>query len=1290
MTILQLSSEGQCGRRRRNLGEEEEESGGPTTGQGRRRLADITLVDKYVSEAWSSNFDQGEYATYDARKAVEHILIYLDTPALYVLTLLDTGAGLAEIGISELEMPSKTARVVHIDWDPTTFYTDNDSECSACLKNIVVADTSFGSDNTVTYKVYAMNRDGSGNVDCVGGVPIVNNGQRLLPIVSAWNKNWVETQWLMTSVGTDMQIDYSALRQVNTLYSIVTSGGQYYMKLAIIKTKDATPRVFILALYKPSATSSHFYFVGAFPMEFPYSEGSFLQLSGGTSKFGGHRFVANDADGNLFMMRQRGYSSSDSPYDPPIYGLFDGTGNPIKELSLSGIYNPFPAGTSSATNLNDILDWQFAASVDLDIIGLDQGAVVAALLQEALAFGSSQENEAQGIWLGGGFDAAYAFKRFGLDSSHVVVKESSTANVYNSIAMHKNPIDKTWHQKVIAQQTEPAAPGENESGDHYQATVTPVNGDGSLVIINDSSNPNLQIEVRADSPCTVTDDTNNYYYDVDRYTSFLAKPDANTGKLSLVVKAEAFAQVLYIRLVDTSSLQPSEDDPALLQGTADATTYAWSTINIAAEAQQRMGNDGSRRRRLQTTATSLADDNIYVDGNSLQQSNDENSWDLKGTYDPLKSKNYDSVGTYLNSAGQNMIALSGDLSDPTLTTGTNDPVDPLYTTTPVPNDPNRALVTSTFSYGSGDVATSDTRRFLSERPGRSLNALGSISHALSDALHWLQHAEAKFYNDLGSDGVSVIHDVEQITVTISKSIMKLVNGVDQELQEVVSTVEEYASIIVNVIVTIVEDSFIFQFIELLIALVSLFAHLQDIQDLAKSFKDQFYSYATDAPQVDNPSEFSSNAINYVGPNNLFDDTLGSVPSDSIEKQVSDDLLDNLMNHPFGSKIINKITATLTSEVSLPIDFNMDESLVEQPLEDLDQLISNLLAGAENLSAELVDDLVETVADHATNPQQVYKDLVEKLGSLASDFVSEEAQPVFQYADTTVGTSTPQYAQNLLQYGDYLTLKIPMLADLCKLLGIGTVSGSKLKLSGHEFVFFPMAMIYWVAVYMKEGKSINSINDLTGVSSSGMRALSLTEPQKYSIIRLSVDAVIDEFRAVFWAGKNLEPDSSIPFPALRAWSSWTKALNNYIFWGLYPCPNVCPNTQDTLTGVYRSYRLLYSTLSAAKASLSDSDASQSKTPSLTAQVIKAFQGFSTLAALGLFTYFGIENSVDPYQVIGQDLAQTKGIFETLYFFVYGRYDTPPNVDVIAPIFTWDLFAPPITSTLQIKAIEDASS
>ncbi|MFZ0240703.1 MAG: hypothetical protein WAL90_03575, partial [Desulfobacterales bacterium] len=91
----------------------------------------------------------------------------------------------------------------------------------------------------------------------------------------------------------------------------------------------------------------------------------------------------------------------------------------------------------------------------------------------------------------------------------------------------------------------------------------------------------------------------------------------------------------------------------------------------------------------------------------------------------------------------------------------------------------------------------------------------SISHALHDALHWLQNVEGDAYQDLASGGVSLVSAVDSITVKVGSDIMKQVNGVEQELNEVVSTVEEYASVVANLVVTIVESTFIYKFIELI-------------------------------------------------------------------------------------------------------------------------------------------------------------------------------------------------------------------------------------------------------------------------------------------------------------------------------------------------------------------------------------------------------------------------------------------------------------------------------------------
>ena len=77
------------------------------------------------------------------------------------------------------------------------------------------------------------------------------------------------------------------------------------------------------------------------------------------------------------------------------------------------------------------------------------------------------------------------------------------------------------------------------------------------------------------------------------------------------------------------------------------------------------------------------------------------------------------------------------------------------------------------------------------------NIWSSVSHALHDALQWLQNVESEVYDDLAEGAVELVIDAEGIAVTVSADIMKAVNGVEQELNEVVSTIEEYASVSYN-------------------------------------------------------------------------------------------------------------------------------------------------------------------------------------------------------------------------------------------------------------------------------------------------------------------------------------------------------------------------------------------------------------------------------------------------------------------------------------------------------------
>jgi hypothetical protein len=430
---------------------------------------------------------------------------------------------------------------------------------------------------------------------------------------------------------------------------------------------------------------------------------------------------------------------------------------------------------------------------------------------------------------------------------------------------------------------------------------------------------------------------------------------------------------------------------------------------------------------------------------------------------------------------------------------------------------------------------------------------------LHDALHWLQHVEAKFYKDLASGGVSIASAVDGITVTIGKDIMKQVNGVEQELDEIVTTVEEYASVVVNVVVTIVEESFIYQFIELLIALISLFLYFGDVLALSKSFKNFFEDLFSGAngesiPQLS--SSFSSwdIASPYLGPNNSIDEALGGLDSSNIGTELTQGLLDGIFGNPLTKKILNKVTAAITdvlNDVSLPlpISFQMNQSFAQTIIDDIQNLATSLVTGVGSMTEQTTISLIEQLAADVANPQQSYKNLASGLGPLADEIASDALTPVFDFVDAVAG-STPTVAQNMIGYDDYVTLKIPMLADLCKLFGIGSVSGSKLNLSAHEAVFFPLALIVWVAVYEYEGKSISSVDALGAPNDTAPGAVGTGFDQLWPYVRLAADGVLTQLGGFSWDAKTTLGDSSSQiaqtFAAAGVWFNWIRWINDFAY------------------------------------------------------------------------------------------------------------------------------------------------
>jgi hypothetical protein len=514
-----------------------------------------------------------------------------------------------------------------------------------------------------------------------------------------------------------------------------------------------------------------------------------------------------------------------------------------------------------------------------------------------------------------------------------------------------------------------------------------------------------------------------------------------------------------------------------------------------------MGNDGTTSSQPGDSAP-LVDTTVYISADTLNTSDQQNSWQTKGNYQP-STDNLTSLGSYLNTSGQNLISATGQLSLGAAADGVT--IDPLYAVTAVPSDPTRNTVTTQFAYDSGTVTTTTSapsaafRRFRgrTSAPG---SAFGSVSHALHDALHWLQHAEAKFYNDLSSGGVIIASAADGISVTISEDIMKQVNGVAQKITDTVTTVEEYASIVVNVVVTIVEESFIYQFIELLIALISLFLYFGDVLDLSKSLKslikglpDTTTSSYPLAP-VDTGYPWQDKLTGYVGsPNSIGSDT-SQANADAVVDEVVDGLLNAVLNNPFTKKVLDEVVSAISRAISAleptsPVQFNMDTSIVDEQIQLFEDFSNDVDSLFVNVTDDVVNSMVNQVVADIENPPQTYTNFTSALGQLMTQVETDAMDAVYTALGQLVATDS-NLIDEIMTQSDFLELDIPLLADLFQLFGIGDVSGSKVKVNSGDAISFPLALIIWTAIYMATGKSIDDISNLIP-SSPGALAAPLT-------------------------------------------------------------------------------------------------------------------------------------------------------------------------------------------------------
>ncbi len=84
-----------------------------------------------------------------------------------------------------------------------------------------------------------------------------------------------------------------------------------------------------------------------------------------------------------------------------------------------------------------------------------------------------------------------------------------------------------------------------------------------------------------------------------------------------------------------------------------------------------------------------------------------------------------------------MLAAAPQLASGGLQSGQQ--MDPLFATTPLTADQTRSTVTTSFDYRAGTVSC--TIGSAQETPVQIGSIFSSLSHALHDALHWLQHIQ---------------------------------------------------------------------------------------------------------------------------------------------------------------------------------------------------------------------------------------------------------------------------------------------------------------------------------------------------------------------------------------------------------------------------------------------------------------------------------------------------------------------------------------------------------------------
>ena len=574
---------------------------------------------------------------------------------------------------------------------------------------------------------------------------------------------------------------------------------------------------------------------------------------------------------------------------------------------------------------------------------------------------------------------------------------------------------------------------------------------------------------------------------------------------------------------------------------------------------------------------------------------------------------------------------------------------------------------------------------------------------MHDAIHWLQNVEDKVYDDLAEGAVELVIDVDSITAVVSADIMKAVNGVEQELNEVVSTIEEYASVVANVIVTIVEQSFLHKLIEDIIALISLFQHLKDIKALANSLSGR--SDAILSGPVLLPDNYSSwdEFQSYFGVNTNLADQMNNLDVSSVVTEVTTDVLDAISKNPMTGKVLNKLLSSLVNAIeedlpNPPVSFTPNDAVFDAVRDDIAALETDLITAFADLTGDVVEDAITQMSDDLANPQDTYKNLSAGLETLVAQVDVDVIKPVLDWADDVI-RSGPSLVRDTLDQNPLITVDLTALKDLLDLFGIGKQVNGTYGVSTADAVFIPMAVIMWEALYTTTGKSISSIDELDSASSTAAPDFltGTTGKTDFNLANLAVNFVATEIGAGSWfLSANKKVSGEAP-SNLRVLQSGTNLINvirrtcnlvNFVYQNADSDGDITGNVNQVEIGF--AYGQLFLSTFGFVTQLSDPDSGGGASagwptkPSLT-DILAAV---ATLGTTGTIAYNVYETSTskpsdaDIVSVTGQSLARSQSIATFVWDFIV------PADEEVLPFFAAYIAAAPYGFLLQAAAASGA--